>query len=70
MKDRLLVEELYSLDEPWRTRFLLLVARQANCRPWIGEPPGRDKVEQWLEDSSNRRVIRELLRSWQNARGD
>jgi len=43
-----LTEALFSLDEPWRGRFLDLVAKQATRWKWDGRQPEREEVTAWL----------------------
>ncbi|RLC84419.1 MAG: hypothetical protein DRI79_12910, partial [Chloroflexi bacterium] len=58
------VETLYALDEPWRSRFLVLVAKMANGWQWDGRVPGRKNVEGWLQRPGVRRATILLLRAW------
>jgi len=44
-----LTEAMFSLDEPWRGRFLDLVANLATGEMWDGgRRPGREEVTTWL----------------------
>jgi hypothetical protein len=45
------VEALYALDEPWRGRFLHLVAALATGRWWDDRTPEPGELEGWLEES-------------------
>ncbi len=61
-----LVEALFSLDEPWRGRFLSLVATWATGGTWNGRRPRREEVTAWLAaDTGLCRVVRLMLNSWQ-----
>jgi len=43
-----LAEALLSLDEPWRSRFLFLVANLATNWAWGGQRPTWEEVTAWL----------------------
>lgn len=61
-----LVEALYSLREPWRGRFLALVANWATGGAWNGRQPRREEVAAWLRaDLTLYREVRSLLYAWQ-----
>jgi hypothetical protein len=63
-----LTEDLFSLDEPWRGRFLRLVAARA-MQVEDMQPPTPEEVSAWFEaDPSLRRRISTLLYMWQGAR--
>jgi len=62
----LLTDALFSLDEPWRGRFLDLVAKQATRWKWDGQQPGREEIAAWL--GTNPGLYQEvtlLLNAWQ-----
>ena len=60
-----LVEDLFYLEEPWRSRFLELVANLATSWTWCGQPPTRDEVTAWLgADLGLYQQIRDLLDAW------
>jgi hypothetical protein len=52
MCDTQLVEDLYGLEEPWRTRFLMLVARLATGQQRKDHIPSRNATEAWLAKDS------------------
>ena len=56
-------DRVYALDEPWRTRFLQLIASYAQIRP-SGGAPTRDDVLGWLGDERLNEQIRLMLRAW------
>ncbi len=59
------VEALYALEEPWRSRFLHLVANKATGWRWDGRgEPTREELEEWLTDLRLRRWTAALLRAW------
>lgn len=64
-----LVEQLFSLEEPWRTRFLALVRNWATGNSqgdWIPQP---QQVTSWLlEDAILCRDIAALLYAWRRPR--
>lgn len=64
-----LTEDLFSLDEPWRGRFLRLVATRATMWAECGQQPTPEEVAAWFEaDPSLRRRISLLLYLWQGPR--
>ena len=59
------VAALYALDEPWRSRFLVLTAKLATRWRWDGQVPERDEVGNWLRTQPGlRRLVAELLWVW------
>lgn len=61
-----LATDLFSLDEPWRSRFLDLVANMATRWKWNGHQPTREEIVAWLgRNPALYREIRLLLRAWQ-----
>ena len=66
---KLLTEALFSLDEPWRARFLDLVAKQATRWKWDGRQPEREEVTAWLGASPGLyQEVTLLLNAWQGPR--
>lgn len=66
---RSLAEALFSLEEPWRDRFLVLVANLATDWAWDGRPPGWEEVTDWLSaDLDLYRRVKMLLDTWQRPR--
>jgi len=64
----LLVDEVEGLGEPWRSRFLVLIADRATGGRWDRGVPGRVYVSRWLlENRALRWVLEELLHSWTGA---
>ena len=64
-----IVEAMYGLDDPWRTRFLELTAHLATGNG-NGRVPDRVEVETWLRQNRFlRRKLRSLLRTWNGSRG-
>jgi len=60
-----LVEALFSLEEPWRSRFLVLVGNWATGWSRDGRQPGREEIAAWLQaDLSLCREVRLLLDAW------
>jgi len=60
-----LVDALYSLGEPWRSRFLDLVANRATGGAWRGRQPAREDLLIWF--GTDLRLYREvalLLQTW------
>lgn len=60
-----LAENLFSLEEPWRGRFLTLVAQRATRWTWDGRSPTQDEVATWLDDGNLYHVAALLLNVWQ-----
>ena len=59
-----MVEILLHLDEPWRTRFLRLVACTV-VSTWNSRDPTREELTRWLgEDIRLYRWTLQLLRAW------
>ena len=66
---RSLVEDLFSLEEPWQGRFLGLVANLATNWAWGGQRPTREEVTAWLgTDISLYQLIKLLLDAWRRPR--
>ncbi len=60
-----LVDDLFSLSEPWRSRFLQLVAERATGGDWNGNRPTRQELTTWLgTDLGLYREVSLLLRAW------
>jgi hypothetical protein len=60
-----LIEEIYALEEPWRTRFLVLIAELATGRRWWGQPPSRSTTEAWLTEYAwLQNQVSQMLESW------
>jgi hypothetical protein len=59
-----LATTLYSLEEPWRSRFLTLVANMSTEWTWSGHLPQRHEIVDWLGDRSVYYATRTMLQSW------
>ena len=60
-----LVEDLYALDEPWRTRFLVFIAKLATGRQWDDHTPSRSTTEAWLAERVwLQKQIAQMLNTW------
>ena len=65
MRESQLVRDLYSLEEPWRTRFLVLIANLATKQGWHGGVPNPNQVAFWLEaDTDLERQMAQMLQEW------
>lgn len=65
VKAKSLTQALFSLDEPWRSRFLKLVANLATNWTWDGRAPTWEEVAAWLlDDLDLYREVRMLLDAW------
>ena len=61
-----LTEALFSLKEPWRGRFLDLVAKRATNKARDGQLPTRDEVTTWLSGNPGLyQDVRYMLNAWQ-----
>jgi hypothetical protein len=62
-----LATALFSLEEPWRGRFLELVANLATRHTCSGQQPTREEVTEWLGSRpALYEQVRLLLDAWQN----
>jgi hypothetical protein len=64
-----LTDDLFALEEPWRSRFLALVASRATWQTDLAKQPTPEEVAAWL--SSNPALYRwtsVLLHSWERPR--
>jgi hypothetical protein len=65
MVEAQLAEELDALEEPWRTRFLVLIAELATGRQWRDQTPSRSTTQTWLmEHVWLQRQISQMLEAW------
>ena len=64
-----LAESLFRLPDPWRHRFLTLVADRAVGRVNDGRPPTQEEVTSWLADLNLYREVTLMLSSWQQSAG-
>ena len=59
------IDAMYSMKEPWLTRFLELMAALANDDNANGRRPTRREVEDWLTaNPALRREVSQLLYAW------
>jgi hypothetical protein len=56
-------EHVFALPEPWRSRFLTLIAQYAQGDRMVGQPT-EEEVLGWLRDDELSERIRLMLRSW------
>jgi hypothetical protein len=63
-----LIEGLFALQEPWRGRFLTLLADRVEGWMPDDRPPTREEIAAWLNDLSLYREIALLLSTWQRSR--
>ena len=64
-KAQSLAQALFSLDEPWKSRFLKLVANLATNWTWDGRAPTCEEMSVWLcTDLDLYREVRMLLDAW------
>lgn len=68
-KARSLTSDLFSLEEPWQSRFLELIANLATNWTWDGRRPTREELTAWLNtDADLYREVKLLLEAWQRPR--
>lgn len=61
-----LAKALFSLNDPWRGRFLDLVANRATNKAWDSQLPTREDVTTWLSGNPGLyQDVRYMLNSWQ-----
>jgi len=60
-----LTNTLLSLDEPWKSRFLDLIANEATNWSWNGPSPSHEELVSWLTDCDTYRRTTTLLNVWQ-----
>ena len=60
-----LAEDLFHLPDPWRDRFLTLIAIRAVGCVNEGRPPTQEDVTKWLADLNLYREVMLMLSSWQ-----
>lgn len=64
-KAETLAEILLSLREPWQSRFLSLVAKQAIEAPTRDQDsPTQKEIARWLDDQQLCRQVEMLLKAW------
>jgi hypothetical protein len=60
-----LTEALFSLEEPWQSRFLNLVANLARKWSWNGQRPTREEIRGWLNvDPELYQHVKLLVDAW------
>ena len=64
-----LAENLFCLPDPWRDRFLTLVAARAVGHVDEGGLPTQEEVTTWLADLNLYREVTLMLSSWQHSAG-
>lgn len=64
----LLTEGLFSLDEPWRGRFLALLAKRARSRAREEQSPTRAQVATWLDNLDIYLEFSQMLDVWRGVR--
>ena len=60
-----LTEGILTLDEPWRGRFLALLAQRAHEKGQTGHPQSHEHIAQWLHDADIYHEFVVLLDEWQ-----
>ena len=57
-----LANAIYSLDEPWRTRFIDLITQRVPAT--ITTTPSQEEIAGWLQNRLLYRDMRMLVRAW------
>ena len=60
----LLADRIYELDEPWRTRFVELIAQRVDAHVLGRRLPSREQLILWLSDLQLARLVELMLRTW------
>ena len=60
----LLADRILELDEPWRTRFIELIAQRVDSTAVAQKLPSRMQIVVWLSDRQLARLVEQMLRSW------
>ena len=60
----LLADNIFSLPDPWRDRFLVFVAQRALGQAWDGQLPTEIEVSGWLGRDGLRKTILLMLSRW------
>jgi len=63
-----LTQALFSLDEPWRSHFLHLVANQATGWTWREQIPTQMEIAEWLSDWELYKRVKSQLDTWLGTR--
>ena len=63
-----LTETVFSMEEPWRSRFLNVIATQATRRIWDERSPTQEEVVTWLSNTTLYKTVEDLLNVWQGVR--
>ena len=64
-----LTDDLFSLEEPWRSRFLTLIASRATWRAELAHQPTPEEVAAWFTNNpALHKWTLVLLRMWQRPR--
>ncbi|MGC9523501.1 MAG: hypothetical protein ACP5HG_16700 [Anaerolineae bacterium] len=61
---RCLADGIFALDEPWRGRFIELIARRARGWDDLAHMPTRAEIARWLCEPRLYNLIRLMLKSW------
>ena len=67
-RPKLVTDNLFSLTNPWRDRFLAFVAERALGGNWDGQTPTKTEVASWLGKGSLCQAVTLLLNTWQGGR--
>ena len=61
-----LTEAIWSLEEPWRSRFLVFLTSQATNYARDGRSPEPEEVMTWLSDQRLYRMIASMMDVWRD----
>jgi len=65
----LLADRIYELDEPWRTRFIELIAQRVDATVPARRSPSRTQIGVWLCDRQVAHLVELMLRAWACEKG-
>jgi hypothetical protein len=60
----MLADNLFSLTDPWKGRFLAFVAQRAMGQSWNGQLPSEQEVTNWLNKEGLYQAVTLMLQSW------
>ncbi len=63
-----LADAIFALEEPWRGRFVELIARRVRGWEGLAHSPSRSEVARWLCEPRLYNLIRLMLRTWNHER--
>jgi hypothetical protein len=59
-----LADRIYALHQPWRARFVVLIAERVGATVWSERLPSRTQLAVWLSSEQLARLVDRMLRIW------